>query len=153
MECPIYLFIFFCWQKKMKLLPEVWAIIFSFLPCNYLMEISAVCKLFHCFSWKNAGFVEKLSHFWLLFSGFNLHEHFRDACLSLAGQFSNLMNEDFKDDVFFKAKEIIMDRLIFSILPIRLWNHMFFSAKATIALTFVCIVRELTSVIERFLII
>ena len=110
----------------MKLLPKVWAIIFSFLSYNDLTEVSAVCKLFYYLSQKNAGFVEKLSHSRLLFSGFNFQEHFRDACLSLAGQFSDLMNKDFKEDVFFKAKEIIMNRLIFSILPFRVWNHMSF---------------------------
>ena len=114
----------------MKLLPEVWAVIFSFLSHNDLTEVSVVCKLFYYLSQKNAGFVEKLSHSRLLFSGFNFQEHFRDACLSLAGQFADLMNKDFKEDVFFKAKEIIMNRLIFSILPFRVWNHMSFCSRS-----------------------
>ena len=101
MKCPIY---FFSWQKKVKLLPEVWAVIFSFLSHNDLTEVSVVCKLFYYLSQKNAGFVEKLSHSRLLFSGFNFQEHFRDACLSLAGQFSDLMNKDFKE-LFLRLKK------------------------------------------------
>ena len=116
--------------------------------------MSAVCKLFYYLSQNNAGFVEKLSHSRMRFSGFDIYGRHRDACLYLAEQLSQALNKDFKEDVFLKAKEIIMGRLIFSILPFRVWNHLFFFVvEASIVLIFACYVREFASVIEPFLII
>ena len=46
---------------------EVWAIIFSYLHPNDLIEISATCKLFYHLSRKNKLFIRKMEDVKLLF--------------------------------------------------------------------------------------
>ena len=60
---------------KIKLIPEVWSLIFSFLSYDDLIGASAVCKCFYYLSQNNDGFVKKLSDLRALFSGVNVYEH------------------------------------------------------------------------------
>ena len=116
----------------MVLSSEVWLIIFSFLPYNDLIEASAICKLFYKLLRKNSGYIEKLSHSRQLFNNSRIvFTCYEDVCLSFSGQvFHYLMQYIREKDCFFDAKKIIMDRLFHSILPFRVWNHMFYCIRS-----------------------
>ena len=105
---------------------EVWFIILSYLPPNDLIEASATCKLFFDFSWKNSFFKEKLLHSRLLFNNSRaIFDCYENACLSFYGQLRFSLGKYVKcEDYFMKAREV-MSKLMFSVLPFRVWNHMF----------------------------
>ena len=121
-------FFFRFFLKIMSVPPEIRAFIFSFLPYNDLTEVFVVCKCFYRLSRKNAGFAKKLSHSRSLFSGLNVYEQYRDACLSLVGQLSHVLRDNFEEEVFLEAKEIIMTRFVF--LPFRVWNRLFYCSRS-----------------------
>ena len=107
---------------KIKLIPEVWSLIFSFLSYNDLIGASAVCKCFYYLSQNNDGFVKKLSHLRALLCW--------DACLSFAGQLSHGPSDSFEEEVFLEAKEIIMTGLVFGISQFRVCNQLFFCSRS-----------------------
>ena len=109
--------------------PEVWFIILFYLPISDLVEASSVCKLFFNLSRKNSFFffVEKLLHSRLLFNNSRvISDCYENAFLSFYGQLCFSLEKYVKEEDYFrKAKEIIMKKLIFSTLPLRVWNYMF----------------------------
>ena len=76
---------------------------------------------------KISFFNEKLLHSRLLFS--NSHpafEYYENACLSFYAELRSCLEKYVKgEDHFIKAREIIMSKLMLSILPFRVWNHIF----------------------------
>ena len=115
---------------KIKLIPEVWSLIFSFLSYDDLIGASAVCKCFYYLSQNNDGFVKKLSDLRALFSGVSVYEYCWDACLRFAGQLSHGPSDNFEEEVFLEAKEIIMTELVFGISQFRVRNHLFFCSRS-----------------------
>ena len=70
---------------------------------------------------KNSGFVKKLTDLRALFSGVNPYEQYRDACMLFAEQISRGLRKGFDDeDLFLEAKDVILNNLLFDILPFRL---------------------------------
>ena len=124
--------------------PGVWLIVFSFWSYNDLIEASAVCKLFYELSRKSSGYVEKLlpsrQHLInsrIMFTGYG------DVRLSLCCQFFHyLMQYVREEDFFFDAKNIIMGRLIYSILPFSVWNQMFYCMRSEYCLG-MCLYKDL----------
>ena len=107
--------------------PEVCFIILSYLPLNDLVEASSVCKLFFNLSRKNSFFVEKLLHSRLLFNNSCvIFDCYENAFLSFYSQLCFSLEKYVKEeDCFLEAKEIIVKKLMFSTLPLRVLNHMF----------------------------
>ena len=107
--------------------PEVWLIILSYLPLNDLVQASAVCKLFFGLSRKISLFNEKLLHLRLLFNNSRfVFDWYENACLSFYTQLCFCLKKYVKcEDHFIKAREIIISKLMLSILPFRVWNHTF----------------------------
>ena len=92
-----------------------------------LIETTAVWKLFLGLSRNISFFNEKLLHSRLLFNNscfvFDCYEN---ACLSFYGQLRFCLEKYVKgEDHFIKAREIIMSKVMLSVLPFRVWNHMF----------------------------
>lgn len=92
-----------------------------------LIETTAVWKLFLGLSRNISFFNEKLLHSRLLFNNscfvFDCYEN---ACLSFYGQLRFCLEKYVKgEDHFIKAREIIMSKVMLSVLPFRAWNHMF----------------------------
>ena len=107
--------------------PEVWLIILSYLPLNDLIEASEACKLFFGLSRKISFFNEKLLHSRLLFNNSrSVFECYENVCLSFYGELRSCLEKYVKsEDHFIKAREIIMNKLMFSVLLFRVWNHIF----------------------------
>ena len=112
--------------------PEVWLIILSYLSLNDLIEARAVCKLFFGLSRKISLFNEKLLYSRLLFNNsHSVFDCYENACLSFYAQHCLCLKKYFKcEDHFIKAREIIMSKLMLSILPFRVWNHTFFCERS-----------------------
>ena len=111
----------------MDLPVEVWTMIFSYLHPNDSIEISAICKLFYHLSRKNELFTRKMEDVEKLFkdskdlSGryYQLLINFSDLiCLLLKKYGVNENN-------FRLEKNVIMNKLFYSILPFCVWNHFF----------------------------
>ena len=105
----------------------MWLIILSYLPLNDLIEVSAVCKLFFGLSRKTSFFNEKLLHSRLLFNNsHSVFECYENACISFYGELCSCLEKYVKsEDHFIQAREIITSKLMLSLLPFHVWNHMF----------------------------
>ena len=106
---------------------EVLVIIFSYLTPNDIMEASAVCKLFYHASRKNKLFVKKLDDSKKLFKVDKLVFNYRygDIFLSFSNQLFVYLEKHVYEDNFFLVKDFLMERLYRSVLPFRVWNHLF----------------------------
>ena len=115
----------------MDLRIEVWAIIFSYLRLNDLIEISCVCKIFCCLCQKNDFYVKKLhesrdifkGRSWLFQSYRKLHESFyfgisREILLYFSTSHIHMLRKE------------ISYRLYYSLLPFRIWNHVFLCGRS-----------------------
>ena len=111
---------------------EVWLIILSHLLLNDLIEVSAVCKLCFCLFKRISFFNEKLLYSRLLFNNScSVFECFENACLSFYGELHSCIEKYVKGkDHFIKAREVIMSKLMLSILLFRLWNHIFLCGRS-----------------------
>ena len=106
---------------------EVWAIIFSYLRLNDLIEISSVCKTFYCLCQKNYFYVKKLhesrdifkDRSWLFQSYRKLLERF------YFGIYREILLYFRMTHIHMLKKEIFY-RLYYSLLPFRVWNRVFF---------------------------
>ena len=119
-------------MKKMESLPpEVWLIVLTYLPLNVLIEASAAWKLFFILSRKISFFNEKLSHSRLMFNNSRfIFGCYENACLSFYEQLRlRLEKYVMGEDYFMNVKEIIMNKLLLSVLPFCVWNHMFLCEK------------------------
>ena len=67
-------------------------------------------------------FQEKTLHSRALFSGVNRYEQYRDAFLSFAEQISYGLRKRFdNENLFLRAKDVILNNLLFDIFPFRIW--------------------------------
>ena len=91
------------------------------------MNTSAVCKLFcHVFR-KNNLFVKKLNDSKKLFKGdkWIFDSHYSDVFISLLNKLFVYLEKHVKEKKLFLAKDVLMDRLYYSVLPFRVWNYLF----------------------------
>ena len=108
-KCLISFFCQLVKKEKENYHPKFGFQFFSFLPCNDLIEASAVCKLFYELSGKNSGYIEKLSHSGQLFNNSRIvFTRYEDVCLSFSGQlFYSLMQYVREEDCFFLMPKIL----------------------------------------------
>ena len=115
----------------MNLPVEVLLIIFSFLHPNDLIEISAMCKLFYQLSRKNGlsfktfTVSERLFHEkkWLC-------EDYYDRVLCFSNRLCTcLKGYDVNEDSLHLPKNVILNRVFHSILPLHVWNHLFLCSR------------------------
>ena len=92
---------------------KVLVITLSYLTPNDIMEASAVCKLFYHVSRKNKG--DK--------GIFDCH--YSDVFISFSNQLFVYLEKHVNEEKLFLAKDVLMDRLYYSVLPFRVWNHLF----------------------------
>ena len=114
-----------CYQA-MDLPVEVLMVVFSFLHPNDMIEISATCKLFYQISRKNKLFVKTCTDSKKVFKEDKwwLCEHYYDMLFSLANQLSVCL-KNLNEDNLTLAKNVTFDKLFYSILLFRVWNHLF----------------------------
>lgn len=90
-----------------------------------MTEISATCKLFLQLSRKNKQFIKKFTDSKKLFSKDKfLCEYYYVALLSVWYQLF-IQLKDINEDELHLAKSVLLDRLYHSIVPFRVWNHIF----------------------------
>ena len=53
------------------------------------------------------------------------HYYYEDVFFSFENQLSVCLKEYVNDENFLLAKEVLMNKLYYSILPFRVWNHLF----------------------------
>ena len=106
---------------------EVLVIISSYLTPNDIMEISVVCKLFYHVSRKIKLFVKKLNDSRELFKGDKLifDCRYNDVFISFSNQLFVYLEKHVNEENLFLVKDVLMDRLYYSVLPFRVWNHLF----------------------------
>ena len=120
----------------MQLPVEVWTTIFIYLRLNDLVKIWCVCKEFHYICEKKQFYVKKLreskrifkdrdwilSHYKQLFERFYFRLFRELVPLFLLKICSCLILFGFRDE---RVKKIIYGKMHFSLLPFRVWNHVF----------------------------
>ena len=91
------------------------------------MEASSVCKLFYHASRKNKMFPKKLEDSRKLFScdKWIFNSRYGDIFISFSNQLFVYLEKYVKKDSLSLVKDILMDRLYHSVLPFRVWNHLF----------------------------
>ena len=95
-------------------------IIFSFLTPIDITEASAVYKVFFHVSRKNKLFVKKLHDSWKLYNDDRwIFSYYSDVFVSFSNQLFVYLKEYVNEDNFFLAKDVLMDRLCYSVLPFR----------------------------------
>ena len=107
---------------------EVLVIIISYLTPNDIMEAFAACKLFYHVSRKNKLFVKKLHDSRKLYNGDNkkwIISYHSDVFVSFSNQLFVFLKENVNEENLFLTKNVIMDRLYYSVLPFRVWNYLF----------------------------
>ena len=105
---------------------EVWRIIFSFLPLNEIIEVSAVCKEFYCETRKNKFFMEKMSETRRLYRNERtLYEYYHYSIMCLSFQLSTNLKDYVSGENLLRAREILSRNVYYQILPFRFWNHLF----------------------------
>ena len=110
----------------MDLLVEVWAIIFSYLHPNDLIEISATCKLFYHLPRENKLFVRKMEDVEKLFKDCkDLFGCYYDLLVISLISFVCLKKYDINENNLCLAKSVIMNKLFYLIFPFCVWNHLF----------------------------
>ena len=118
----------------MNLPVEVWAIIFSYLHHNDLIQISATCKLFYHLPRENELFIRKMEDVKKLFKDC---KNWSGCYYDLLVNFSDLIclrlkKYDINENNLRLAKSVIMNELFYSILPFRVWNHLFLCERSNI---------------------
>ena len=87
--------------------------------------MSATCNFFYYLSRENKLFIKKMNESKRLFNNKGeLYDRYYDMCFS----FSSLLTVCLRQHVCMKnlveAKNIVLDRLLHTILPFRVWNHL-----------------------------
>ena len=120
LRCPIDFFCY-CSLQKIYYLEELWAIIFSYLSLNGLMQISCACKMFYGVARK---FLEKIDHPQRK-CRLALVSYYEDRCMC----FSHTLASKLKDCVCKRnlncMRFIVKDKSFHSIFPFRVGNHIF----------------------------
>ena len=111
----------------MDLPVKVWAIIFSYLHPNDLIEISATCKLFNHLPRKNELYIRKMEDVKKLFKDYkDLSGCYYDLLVNFSYLTClRLKKYGVNENNLRLAKSVIMNKLFYSILPFRVWNHLF----------------------------
>ena len=91
------------------------------------MESSAVCKLFCHVSRKNKLFVKKLDNFRKLFTcdKWIFDSCYGDVFTSFSNQLFVYLKRHVNEEKLLLVKDVLMNRLYYSVLPLRVWNHIF----------------------------
>ena len=93
---------------------------------NDIIEASAVCKMFYHVSRKNKLFVKKFHDSRKLYSDDRwIFSHYSDVFISFSNQLFVYLKEYVNEENFFLAKNVLMDKLYYSVLPLRVWNHLY----------------------------
>lgn len=112
----------------MDLPPEVVVLVFSYLTLNDIIDASAACELFYNISRRNELFVRNLDDSLKLFTWIGKYS-FNYQCMKFFDVFSVRLfvslKKYVKEDCLSRVKNIVMDRLYYSVLPFRVWNHLF----------------------------
>ena len=107
----------------MDLPPEVLVIIFSYLTPNDVIEASAVCKLFYQLSRTNKLFVKKFSDSEKLYKNHKwIYCYYENVFFSFSNQLFKCL-KDINEGNLFLAKNVIMCRMYYSVLPFCVWDH------------------------------
>ena len=105
---------------------KVWIIIFSYLTPNHIIEASAVCKVFFHVSRKNKLFLKKFHDFRKLYNDDRwIFSYYSNVFVSFSNQLFVYLKEYVNEDNLFLAKDVLMDRLSYSVLPFHVLNHLF----------------------------
>ena len=91
------------------------------------MEASAVCKLFYHPSRKNKLLIKKLDDSRKLFT---CDEWIFDSChgdafISFSNQLFVYLEKYVNEQKLFLVKDVLVNRLYYSVLHFRVWNHIF----------------------------
>ena len=115
----------------MQLPIEGWKLILTYLRLNDLIEISCVCKHFYLLCENNHFYVKKFNQSKKIFKDRSWLVHqYRQI---LERFYFNLFHKSVKYvpiENLHATKKIIYNKLYFSFLPFRVWDHMFLSCRS-----------------------
>ena len=106
--------------------PSNWS--FGYYNTQWYNGGFAVCKMFYNASRKNKLFVKKLHDSRKLYNGDNkkwIISYHSDVFVSFSNQLFVYLKENVNEENLFLTKNVIMDRLYYSVLPFRVWNYLF----------------------------
>ena len=91
------------------------------------MEASAVCKLFYHASRKNKLFIKKLDDSRKLFTCDKriFDTRYGDVFISFSNQLFVYFEKYVNEEKLFLVKDALMNRFYYSVLPFRVWSHIF----------------------------
>ena len=92
-----------------------------------MTEASAVCKLFYHNSRKNKFFIKRLDDSRKLFTcdKWIFHSCYGDVFISFSNQLFVYLEKYVNEEKLFLVRDVLMNRLYYSVLPFRVWNHIF----------------------------
>ena len=91
------------------------------------MEVFTVCKLFYHVSRKNKLFVKKLDDSRKLFNVDKciFNSRYGDGFIYFSNRFFVYLEKYVNEEKMFLVKDVLMNRLHYSLLPFRAWNNLF----------------------------
>ena len=118
-------------KNNMQLPIEGWKLILTYLRLNDLIEISCVCKHFYLLCENNHFYVKKFNQSKKIFKDRSWLVHqYRQI---LERFYFNLFHKSVKYvpiENLHATKKIIYNKLYFSFLPFRVWDHMFLCCRS-----------------------
>ena len=109
----------------MDLPVEAWGIIFSLLPLDDVIEVSAVCKTFYHETRKDKFFMKKMSQVRKSYRNERIIcEKYYDADLCFSSQLSTSLKYYIPEETFFRVKNFFLNEIYYQILLFHVWNNL-----------------------------
>ena len=110
----------------MDLPVEAWGMIFSLLPLDDVIEVSAVCKTFYHETRKNIFFMKKMSQVKKLYRNERIIcEKYYDADLCFSSLLPTSLKYYIPEETFFQIKNFFLNEIYYQIPLFGIWNHLF----------------------------
>ena len=109
----------------MDLPVEAWGIIFSLLPLDDVIEVSAVCKTFYHETRNDKFFMKKMSQVRKSYRNERIIcEKYYDADLCFSSQLSTSLKYYIPEETFFRVKNFFLNEIYYQILLFHVWNNL-----------------------------
>ena len=115
----------------MNLPIEVIVIILSYFKIKDLIEVSSVCKTYNLVVRQNKFFCRKLLGSKTLFNNERfLFDYCYDSCVCFSYDLCEYLKKYVCESYLDCLIDVMVDKVYYSILPFRIWNHIFFCERS-----------------------
>ena len=101
-------------------------VIFSYLKIKDLNEVSSVCKTYYLAVRQNKFFRRKLLDSKTLFNNERfVFDYYYDSCVCFSYDLCEYLMKYVCESNLHRLRDVMVDKVYYSILPFRIWNHIF----------------------------